>query len=154
MGARVTPGPHFYSVCTILLVQQYRSRVFSLDSRDPTPLHAQLERSIRAEIAAGRLRAGDRLPTVRRLAKELGINPNTVGKVYSSLEQERVLATRRGVGTFVREPLAVGVAEPDVVERDRILHHLANRILAEAHASGLTIDDVIRYLESRSSRTS
>jgi GntR family transcriptional regulator len=58
-----------------------------INSADPTPLHAQLERSIRAAIASARLKPGDQLPTVRQLAVELRINANTVAKVYSQLER-------------------------------------------------------------------
>ena len=66
----------------------------TIDTRDPTPLHAQLERSIRVAIASGRLRPGYQLPTVRQLAVALRINANTVGKVYSHLERAGVLGTR------------------------------------------------------------
>src|SRR5215213_11767036 len=73
----------------------------AIDPRDVTPLHAQLERSIRAAIASRRLRPGDQLPTVRQLAVALRINANTVAKVYSTLERFGALETRRGVGTFI-----------------------------------------------------
>ena len=63
-------------------------------------MHAQLERGIRSAIAAGRLKAGDQLPTVRQLAVDLRVNANTVAKVYAHLERSGVLETRRGVGTF------------------------------------------------------
>jgi len=124
-----------------------------IDSHDPTPLHAQLERSIRVAIATGRLRPGDRLPTVRQLAKDLGINPNTVAKVYSALERNNVLTTQRRTGTFVRQALDGTLAEVGLQERERVLHNLADRILGEAHAAGLTIEDVITHLESRRPHT-
>src|SRR5512145_2288564 len=73
----------------------------AVDPRDPMPLHAQLERSIRVAIAARRLKSGDQLPTVRQLAIALRINANTVAKVYTHLERTGALQTRRGVGTFV-----------------------------------------------------
>ena len=85
--------------------------VFGVDPADPTPLYAQLDRGIRAAIVAGRLSVGDRLPTVRQLAVELKINANTVAKVYAELERAGVLATQRGIGTFVREnPTLTGTA--------------------------------------------
>lgn len=123
--------------------------MLSVDPTDPTPIYAQLERAIRAEIAAGRLRSGDRLPTVRQLAVELRINANTVAKVYSELERVGVLATQRGVGTFVREPNDVHLPKPNARERERKLLQLTDRLLADAHAAGLGIDDIIRHLESR-----
>ena len=120
-----------------------------VDPSDPTPIYAQLERAIRAEIAAGRLKVGDRLPTVRQLAVDLRINANTVAKVYSELERTGVLATQRGVGTFVREPADSQATRPTARELERTLHQLSDRLLADAHAVGITIDDIIRHLEAR-----
>src|ERR1043166_8389382 len=74
----------------------------TLDPADATPIYAQVERSLRAAIAAGRLKPGDQLPTVRELAVELKVNANTIARVYSELERNGVFETRRGVGTFVR----------------------------------------------------
>jgi GntR family transcriptional regulator len=111
--------------------------MLSVDSADPTPIYAQLERAIRAEIAAERLSPGARLPTVRQLAVDLRINANTV------------LATQRGVGTFVRESTEPHAAKPSARERERALNQLTDRLLADAHASGVTIDEIIRHLESR-----
>jgi len=70
----------------------------SVDTRDPTPIYAQLERGLRAAVATGRVRPGDQLPTVRQLAVELRINANTVARVYGELERAGVIETRRGVG--------------------------------------------------------
>src|SRR6185369_14091387 len=61
--------------------------MFTVDPSDPTPIYAQLDRSIRAAIAQGRLAVGDRLPTVRQLAVDLRVNANTVAKVYAELER-------------------------------------------------------------------
>src|SRR5258706_10734813 len=74
---------------------------FAIDPADRTPLHAQLERGIKAAIATGRLEVGEQLPTVRQLAVDLRVNANTVAKVYAYLERAGMLETRRGVGTFV-----------------------------------------------------
>src|SRR4051812_44860933 len=76
--------------------------LIALDVHDRTPIYTQMERSLRAAIAAGRLKVGDQLPTVRQLAVQLAVNANTVARVYSQLEREGVFETRRGVGTFVR----------------------------------------------------
>src|SRR5258708_28870926 len=73
----------------------------AIDPADRTPLHAQLERGIKAAIATGRLVVGEQLPTVRQLAVDLRVNANTVAKVYAYLERAGMLETRRGVGTFV-----------------------------------------------------
>src|ERR1051325_7277837 len=76
--------------------------VVSIDAADRTPIYAQLDRALRAAIAAGRLQPGDQLPTVRQLAVDLRVNANTVARVYAELERDGVLETRRGVGSFVR----------------------------------------------------
>jgi GntR family transcriptional regulator len=123
--------------------------VFSIDPTDPTPIYAQLERGIRAAIASGQIRSGDRLPTVRQLAVELRVNANTVARVYAELERAGVLATQRGVGTFVRDTVQELAAKASRVERERTLKTLADRLLADAYAIGLTIDEVIRHLEAR-----
>lgn len=120
--------------------------MFTVDPADATPLYAQIERGIRAAIATGRLRLGDQLPTVRRLAVELRVNANTVAKVYGELEQAGVLETRRGVGTFVRAARAD--ADPPDVRAAR-LATLADRFLAEAAAIGITADEAIDHLRLR-----
>src|SRR5437764_7836550 len=102
-----------------------------VDPGDPTPIYAQLGRAIRADIATGRLKVGNRLPTVRQLAVDLGINANTVAKVYSELERSGVLATQRGVGTFVR-PAESHAAKYTSRDRDQFLHRLSDRLLADA----------------------
>ena len=117
----------------------------SIDTRDKTPIYAQLERGLRAAIAAGRLHAGDQLPTVRQLAVDLRINANTVARVYSDLERAGVLETRRGVGSFVS-------ATPEQArtprEHDRRLRAFVTRVLADAEAAGFTIEDVTGALGS------
>ena len=116
----------------------------SVNPRDPTPLHAQLERTIRAAIASRRLRPGDQLPTVRQLAVDLSVNANTVARVYAELERAGVIETRRGVGSFVNGTAAR--AHPPR-EHDRRLRAFTTRILAEADAAGFTADDLIAALQ-------
>ncbi|MDE2807059.1 MAG: GntR family transcriptional regulator [Gemmatimonadota bacterium] len=117
----------------------------SINLRDRTPIYIQLERGLRAAIAAGRLRAGDQLPTVRQLAGDLRVNANTVARVYSELERAGVLETRRGVGSFVSATRAQ--ARPRR-ERDRHLSAFVTRLLADAEAEGFTSDDVLVALRS------
>ena len=113
--------------------------VVTLDPRDATPIYAQLERGLRAAIAAGRLRPGDQLPTVRQLAVDLRVNANTVARVYSDLERAGVLETRRGVGSFVRA--TADQARPRR-EHERRLRALVTRVLADAAAAGFTAADI------------
>jgi GntR family transcriptional regulator len=119
--------------------------IVSVDSRDRTPIYAQLERALRAAIATGRLAAGDQLPTVRQLAVELSINANTVARVYAELERAGILETRRGVGTFVSATPAQ--AHPPK-QHERRLRTFITRLLADASAAGFTLDDVLDGLQA------
>jgi GntR family transcriptional regulator len=120
--------------------------MFSIDASDPLPLYAQLERAIRAAIATGRLRRGDKLPTVRQLAVDLRINANTVAKVYAELERAGVLETQRGVGTFVQEVAGVAASRP---ERERQLVALVDRFLGEAATLGFSADEALALVKNR-----
>src|SRR5262245_36210437 len=116
----------------------------TVDPRDATPIHAQLERSIRVAIASRRLQPGDQLPTVRQLAVALRVNANTVAKVYSHLERSGALETRRGVGTFIVDgPGSLRNQEA----RDAELRAIATRALADASARGFTATDLRRELQ-------
>src|SRR5688572_26557622 len=117
----------------------------SVNPKDPTPLHAQLERSIRVAIGSRRLRPGDQLPTVRQLAVALRINANTVAKVYTHLERSGALETRRGVGTFVVD---APVSARNLEAREAELRAIATRALADASARGFSAADLRRELQS------
>ena len=117
----------------------------SIDSNDPTPIYAQLERALRAGIATGRLQPGDQLPTVRQLAVDLRVNANTVARVYAELERAAVIETRRGVGSFISATPAE--ARPPR-EHERRLRAFATRVLADADAAGFTLDEVITALRA------
>jgi GntR family transcriptional regulator len=119
--------------------------VVAIDPRDQTPIYAQLERGLRAAIAAGRLRIGDQLPTVRQLAVDLRVNANTVARVYAELERAGVLETRRGVGSFIRAT-APEARSPD--EHQRRLRAFATRVLADASAAGFTPQELVAQLKS------
>lgn len=119
--------------------------IVAIDSRDATPIYAQLERGLRAAIASGRLHPGDQLPTVRQLAVELKVNANTVARVYTELERAGVLETRRGVGSFVSATPAQ--AHPPR-EHDRRLHAFVTRVLADAARAGLTVAEVVAALHT------
>jgi GntR family transcriptional regulator len=124
--------------------------IVSIDTGDPTPIYAQLERGLRAAIATNRLRPGDQLPTVRQLAVELRVNANTVARVYAELERAGVLETRRGVGSFISATPAQ--AHPPR-EQERRLRTFVTRVLADADAAGVPIDELVAELESRRQKT-
>ena len=120
--------------------------IVSIDPRDPTPIYAQLERGLRAAIAAGRLRPGDQLPTVRQLAVDLRVNANTVARVYGELERAGVLETRRGVGSFISTAAREDARSSG--EKARRLRAFVTKVLAEADAGGFTRDEVVTELNT------
>ena len=75
----------------------------SIDPRSPTPLWEQIAARVRVAVAAGELRPGEALPSVRELARRLRVNPATVAQAYKDLAREDFVETRHGSGTFVRE---------------------------------------------------
>jgi GntR family transcriptional regulator len=119
---------------------------FALDPADSTPLHAQLERGIKAAIATGRLAVGEQLPTVRQLAVDLRVNANTVAKVYAYLERAGMLETRRGVGTFVAARTESPVEESS---RRTELSRVVDRFLADLSSQGFRVEDALPVIESR-----
>ncbi len=118
---------------------------FSVDSTSPTPIYAQLDRSIRAAIATGELGSGAQLPTVRQLAVDLAVNANTVARVYAQLERDGVLETRRGVGTFVLESPPPQAAR---AHRERELRELIRRFVGDAALLGFTLPELITQLRT------
>jgi GntR family transcriptional regulator len=74
-----------------------------IDPNSTVPIYLQIIYSIKHQVATGRMKPGEQLPTVRRLATDLRINPNTAAKAYDTLDTEGVITTQRGRGTYVRE---------------------------------------------------
>jgi GntR family transcriptional regulator len=116
---------------------------FVVDPKSPTPIYAQLDRSIRAAIATGELQPGAQLPTVRQLAVDLAVNANTVARVYAQLERDAILETRRGVGTFVRESPSPQAAR---AHRERELREIIRRFVGDAALLGFTLPELISQL--------
>ena len=119
--------------------------LLDLRPSDPQPLFEQIAFGVKRAVAEGRLRPGDRLPSVRELARQLTINPNTVARAYGALEADGVILRRQGSGCFV--------AEPDSLlsdrERSRRLATLVERLTIEAFHLGFDPDEVRAALEER-----
>lgn len=98
------------------------------------PIFAQVARQLRAAVAAGRLKPGERLPSHRELAAQLVINQLTVKRAFDELEREGIVTTRRGLGTFVAD------APPATLARDALSATGAAlvRLADDAHAQGLS----------------
>ena len=115
---------------------------FSIDSRAPSPPSEQLADQVRFAVASGRLGPGDRLPSVRALAAQVEVNPNTVSRAWRELEREGIVAARRGEGVFVT-PAAPAAC---LSQRDRIVVERLGRAVAEASAAGLDGDEVLELV--------
>ena len=118
---------------------------FDIDQNSPMPIYAQIGQGIRGLIARGKLREGDQLPTVRQLAVSLKINANTVAKVYAELEGEGILATKRGVGTFITKP------DPKISTQDRKkeLSALSRQFLTDALGLGFSFEEIVAFISSQ-----
>ncbi|KPJ59582.1 MAG: GntR family transcriptional regulator [Latescibacteria bacterium DG_63] len=123
---------------------------FAIDTKSGVPLYRQLIQQVKSALARGELNPGNQLPTVRQLAVELSINPNTVIRAYRELEIEGVLETHQGSGTFV------GTQKPEVdrLERQRMLNQILTDFLARAATYGLTLEDILEGLRQRKEESS
>ncbi|HEU5414233.1 MAG TPA: GntR family transcriptional regulator [Candidatus Angelobacter sp.] len=115
---------------------------FRLDLRSGVPVYRQIIDQVRAGVASGTLTAGDQLPTVRQLAVDLAINPNTVLRAYRELELGGLLETQQGTGTFITQKKV----RRDEAERARQLSQLAGEFLARAGAAGFTAEELLEQL--------
>jgi GntR family transcriptional regulator len=123
-------------------IQSNRRFQFVLDQRSGVPVYRQIIDQVLGGIAAGKLRAGDQLPTVRQLAVDLAINPNTVVRAYRELEIREVLATQQGTGTFLTDKKP----PVDELERRRRIGQLCGELLSRAGAEGITLPEIIEQL--------
>ncbi len=120
----------------------------TIDLKSGVPFYRQIIDQVKSAIATGILEPGDRLPTVRQLAVDLSINPNTVGRAYTELELTGLVETHMGTGTFVGQKKV----EQDDVERRRILDQICLEFLSRASSHGFTLDDILDNLTQRKNR--
>ena len=118
---------------------------FKVDRASPLPVYVQLAEQIRLLIRRGALGPGDPMPTVRELAVALGVNANTVTRVYRDLQQEGLLRLERGLGTSVASPQQ---REPTLADRDyqRIVKR-TRELVALCRESGLTARELAQLVE-------
>lgn len=115
---------------------------FRLDGNSGVPVYRQIIDQVRGGIALGALRPGDQMPTVRQLAVDLSVNPNTVVRAYRELELGGLLDSNQGTGTFIR----VLEFEGSERERARQLTQIVRESAARVGAAGFTVQDLIAGL--------
>jgi GntR family transcriptional regulator len=115
---------------------------FRLDAHSGVPVYRQLMDQVQAAIASGVLAAGDQLPTVRQVAVDLAINPNTVSRAYREMEIRELLDTQQGTGTFVADRKV----EYSKDDRERMLGQLVGEFVSRAGAAGFTLKQLMKAL--------
>jgi GntR family transcriptional regulator len=115
---------------------------FQLNNSSGVPVYRQLIDQVTAGIATGALTPGTQLPTVRQLALDLAINPNTVIRAYRELEIRGILDTQQGSGTFVSQQKTPSSSP----ERKQRLQQLVSEFVARAGAAGFTVDELLEQL--------
>src|SRR5580700_11390484 len=123
---------------------------FRLDLHSGVPVYRQIIDQILGGIASGKLAMGDQIPTVRQVAVDLAINPNTVVRAYREMEIRGVLETQQGTGTFI----AHKKIEPNEVERSRRLTQLVTEFVARAGSAGFSVEELMEQLNELLAETS
>ena len=114
-------------------------------TEDGTPIYLQIVNQVKYLVASGGLTEGEQLPTVRRLAEQLLVNPNTVSRAYRELESEGVVVTRRGAGVFASSEGSNLAAS----ERERILCRHVDQLLSDARHMNISLDEVLSLVRAR-----
>ena len=115
-----------------------------IDSNSAVPIYLQIIYSVKHQVAIGRLKLGEQLPTVRMLATDLRINPNTVARAYDILDTEGVITTQRGRGTYVR-------VHPDDARLTRVrkdqLKAMMDNVVSNALSLGYPAEEIKEAFE-------
>ena len=112
---------------------------FSLDAKSGVPFYKQIILQVEFAIADGRFTSGDQLPTVRSLAVDLKLNPNTVARAYNEMEIRGIVNTQQGTGTFISDK-EIHLTE---VEREGMLESLVRPFVSRATSYGFQADEVL-----------
>ncbi|HEY3476694.1 MAG TPA: GntR family transcriptional regulator [Anaerolineales bacterium] len=117
-----------------------------IDFRSGLPIYTQIVNQVQAQVAGGKLKPGDQLPTVRALAEELRVNFNTVARAYRILDEARIISTQQGRGTYITE-----IPPPKVAAklRRQSLQELTQRFIDEAVRLDFTTDEISEMVEQQ-----
>lgn len=111
--------------------------LLAINTADARPIYVQIMDEVRRGLVLGTLKPEDALPSVRQLAADLRVNPNTVAQAYRELEREGVVYVRRGQGTFITD------ASTNGTERRALARGVAERALVDAHRNGIGADELV-----------
>ena len=120
--------------------------IFRVRNEDPRPIYVQIMDEVKRARVLGLIGADEALPSVRQLAGDLRVNPNTVQQAYRELEREGVVHVRRGQGTYLNASSVNGR------ERQSLAQGVAERALQEGHRSGITAAELIAAIQSITDR--
>lgn len=118
-----------------------------MDFNEHLPIYMQIMQVIKNRIVSGQLQRGEKMPSVRDLAREFKVNPNTVQRCYQELERENLVFTQRGLGTFVTE-------EEDTIKtlKTKMAHELTQNYLAQMQKLGFTFHEIVKLVSDRANR--
>jgi GntR family transcriptional regulator len=114
-----------------------------IDMRSPVPIYDQIKRGVREEIIKGKLKEGDTLPSIREMASQIRVNPNTVARAYRELEMEGTIMARQGLGYIV-------VSDGEKV-RDSMFDTLSEELkepILRLKKSGISLDKLLEVIEN------
>jgi len=117
---------------------------FSLDNSNGVPIYRQIIKQIEYAILSSRMKPGDRLPTIRSLAVELKINPNTIAKAYGELEIRGILVTQVGSGTYISDKKP----EPEDESLKHKIQELAGRFIRDMKSLGIEKRDLVQLINT------
>ena len=117
--------------------------MFLVNPRSKQPLYEQLVEQLRRQIVLGGMKAGAAMPSVRQMATELGINPNTIQKAYRRMEEEGMILSVPGKGSFVSDNLAEMLTKQREDQRNK-----ARQILLSCREMGITKEEIVQMVEA------
>jgi len=126
----------------VVPMEEKQKLKFHLDPKGGVPYYKQIITQVQMAIADGRLFSGDQLPTVRALAVDLKINPNTVARAYNELEIRGLVNTQQGTGTFISDK-EVTLSE---VEKEKLLQELTRSLITKAYSYGISRQEILDYM--------
>jgi len=122
---------------------------FSLDMKSGVPFYKQIIFQVEMAISDGRLEKGAQLPTVRSLAVDLSINPNTVARAYAEMEIRDIVVTQQGSGTFISDKKI----SLNAIEREQVLSQITRSYLTKAASFGFSLEEIVTSINDLGSES-